>query len=61
MDWSGRVGLVMGGEHQGVRRLVGERCDGLVRISMATGVESLNVSSAASVALYEIWRGRAKK
>jgi 23S rRNA (guanosine2251-2'-O)-methyltransferase len=61
MDWSGRVGLVMGGEHQGVRRLVGERCDGLVRISMASGVESLNVSSAASVSLYEIWRSRKKR
>jgi tRNA G18 (ribose-2'-O)-methylase SpoU len=40
---------------------VGERCDGLVRISMASGVESLNVSSAASVSLYEIWRSRKKR
>lgn len=51
-----RAVWVVGGEHGGIRRLVGEQCDHLVEIPMAEGVESLNVASAASVVLYETWR-----
>ena len=51
-----RVALVLGGEHGGVRRLVGENCDFSAYIPMMPGVESLNVSAAASVLMYEVRR-----
>ena len=57
-DFSGDTVLVMGGEEKGLKRLTRERCDQLVRIPMADGVESLNVSVAAGVLLFEAVRQR---
>jgi len=44
-----------------MRRLTREHCDGLVKIPMAGTVESLNVSVATGVLLYEVVRQRRKK
>ena len=57
-DLTGPLGLVMGNEGSGLRRLTSELCDYLVSIPMAGQVESLNVSVATGVCLYEINRQR---
>lgn len=59
-DLDRRMVVVLGSEHEGVRRLVKERCDFHVTIPMAAGVESMNVSAAAAVLMYEIRRQWAK-
>ena len=56
---AGRV-LVIGSEGDGLRRLTREHCDALVRIDMPGGFDSLNASVAASIALYESARARAR-
>ena len=54
--FNGPVALVMGGEHRGLRRLVKEACDFLVRIPARGQVDSFNVSVAAGILLYEVRR-----
>lgn len=48
--------VVIGGEHGGMRRLTGEKCDVVVRVPLAGAVSSLNASVAAGIVLYEIMR-----
>jgi 23S rRNA (guanosine2251-2'-O)-methyltransferase len=58
-DLRGPLALVLGAEGEGMRRLTGERCDFLVRIPISERMESLNVSVAAGVCLFEARRQRA--
>lgn len=57
-DLQGPLAIVMGGEGKGLRRLTREQCDLLVCLPMLGTVESLNVSVATGVALYEAVRQR---
>jgi len=58
-ELTGPLAWVLGAEGEGMRRLTRERCDRLVRIPMLGSVESLNVSVAAGLCLYETRRQRA--
>lgn len=60
-DLKGSLAIVMGAEGQGLRRLTKEHCDYLVKIPMSGSVESLNVSVAAGICLFEALRKRAEK
>ena len=57
-DWTVPSALFVGGEGSGLHRLVRERCDALVRIPLQGRIESLNVSVAAGIILYEALRQR---
>lgn len=57
-DMTGALGIVMGAEGTGMRRLTREACDAVVRIPMRGEVESLNVSAACAVMLFEAVRQR---
>ncbi len=63
VDLKGPVALVMGSEHSGIRRLVAKGCDHHLTLPLMEGVESLNVSAAAAMLIYEVrrqqgWTGR---
>jgi 23S rRNA (guanosine2251-2'-O)-methyltransferase len=58
VDLTGPVALVLGAEGEGMRQLTRKTCDELVRIPMHGAVESLNVSVASGVCLYEALRQR---
>ena len=59
LDLRGPIALVFGGEGQGIRPGVIEKCDDRARIPMRGQVASLNVSAAAAIVLYEVVRQRA--
>ncbi|ODU43779.1 23S rRNA (guanosine(2251)-2'-O)-methyltransferase RlmB [uncultured Aquimonas sp.] len=58
VDLKGPMAIAMGGEGEGLRRLTREHCDYLAKIPMASGMESLNVSVAAGISLFEALRQR---
>jgi 23S rRNA (guanosine2251-2'-O)-methyltransferase len=60
IDLTGPTALVLGSEGEGIRSLVRRNCDHGARIGMVGQVESLSVSAAAAVALYEVARQRRK-
>lgn len=59
-DWKQPSAMVLGNEGQGLHRLVRESCDTLVRIPVTGHLESLNVSVAAGILMYEARRQRAQ-
>ncbi|HPQ43037.1 MAG TPA: 23S rRNA (guanosine(2251)-2'-O)-methyltransferase RlmB [Syntrophales bacterium] len=59
-DYSGHTGLVMGSEGRGIRSLVKKKCDLLISIPMTNTIDSLNVSVAGGIILYEMTRNRNK-
>jgi 23S rRNA (guanosine2251-2'-O)-methyltransferase len=60
-DFSGQVGIVLGGEGEGLHELTRKRCDFLVSIPTSGPVRSLNVSVAAGVVLFEVVRQRQQR
>jgi 23S rRNA (guanosine2251-2'-O)-methyltransferase len=58
VDWKGPTAIVLGAEGAGMRQLTRKKCDELVSIPMQGAVESLNVSVASGVCLYEALRQR---
>lgn len=61
VDFKGPVAIVLGGEGEGIRRLTRELCDFVAKIPMSGTIESLNVSVATGVVLFEALRQRSAK
>mgnify|MGYP001182239814 CR=1 FL=1 len=61
IDLDRALGIVVGHEGEGLRRLVRERCDFLLRLPMRGQVESLNAAVAGSIVLYFAWQARGFK
>lgn len=61
LDLTGPLAIVLGAEGSGMRQLTAKTCDALVRLPMLGAVESLNVSVASGVCLYEVLRQRMKQ
>jgi 23S rRNA (guanosine2251-2'-O)-methyltransferase len=58
MDLKGRVALILGSEGEGISRLLRDNCDGMIAIPSHGRIDSLNVSVAAGVLMYEVMRQR---
>jgi 23S rRNA (guanosine2251-2'-O)-methyltransferase len=58
VDWHGRVALILGNEAKGLRRLTRDHCDALFAIPLAREFDSLGVSAAAAICLFEAARVR---
>lgn len=58
IDMKGNIAIVMGSEGSGMRRLTKQHCDYLARIDMLGSVESINISVATGIVLYEVARQR---
>jgi 23S rRNA (guanosine2251-2'-O)-methyltransferase len=58
IDYKQPIALVLGNEEKGIRRLISEKCDFLAEIPMKGKIQSLNVSVAAGIFLFEILRQR---
>jgi 23S rRNA (guanosine2251-2'-O)-methyltransferase len=54
------IAIVIGGEEKGIRRLVKEKCDYLVRIPMHGHINSLNASVAAAIMFWEVTKKRSR-
>lgn len=61
LDYSGALALVIGNEGRGIRRLVKQRCDFLVKIPMYGKIESLNASVAGALVMFEAAKARHSK
>lgn len=61
VDLTGNIGVVMGGEGKGLRQLTRKHCDYLAKIPIQGDMESLNVSVATGICLYEVTRQRTLK
>ena len=58
VNLTGPIAIVAGSESKGIRQLIKKNCDQIVSIPMSGNIESLNVSVATAIALYEIKRQR---